>query len=279
MAGPELTENELTENRESRLDAADDLTAVALLAEPIRQRLYLYLRERDEPVGREEAARHVGVKARIAAFHLDKMAEAGLLEVEWRRLSGRTGPGAGRTAKVYSVSSRSFSVQIPQTRYALAASMMASALSAGGSSADGSSADGSSADGAESLQEVATRVGGSLGGEIRQQTQTNGARQEAVWRKLEQLGYQPQMEKSGEWTLRNCIFSELSTSHRELVCGMNAAFVAGIVGGAHLLSLQVDKRRALWPACCVRLTSQQADPVRSSPAHGRGVKQVGEQAH
>ena len=128
------------------MDAADDLTAVALLAEPIRRRLYLYLRERREPVGREEAARHVGVKARLAAFHLDRMAEAGLLEVEYRRLSGRVGPGAGRTAKVYSVSSRSFSVLIPQTRYALAASMMASALSAGGSGADG----------AESLQDVAT---------------------------------------------------------------------------------------------------------------------------
>jgi predicted ArsR family transcriptional regulator len=228
------------------MDAADDLTAVALLAEPIRQRLYLYLRDRGEPVGREEAARHVGVKARLAAFHLDKMAEAGLLEIEYRRLSGRVGPGAGRTAKVYSVSSRSFSVLLPQTRYALAASMMASALSAGGSGADG----------AESLQDVATAVGGSLGDEIRQQEQTNSTRQEAVWRKLEQLGYEPQVEKSGEWTLRNCPFSELSTSHRELVCGMNTAFVAGIVGGARLGSLQVERRRAAWPACCVRLVSQ-----------------------
>src|SRR6516225_4677222 len=233
------------------MDAAD-VMAVALLAEPTRQRLYLYLRERREPVGREEAARQTGVKPRLVAFHLDRMAEAGLLDVEYRRLSGRVGPGAGRPAKVYSVSSRSFSVQIPQTRYALAASMMASALSAGGSSADG----------AESLEDVATTVGRSLGGEIRQQTQTNSARQEAVWRKLKQLGYEPEVEKAGEWTLRNCIFSELSTSHRELVCGMNAAFVAGIVDGAHLPSRQVERRRAAWPACCIRLTSQQTDARR-----------------
>ena len=228
------------------MDAAHDLTAVAPLAEPIRQQLYLYLRERDEPVGREEAARHVGVKARLAAFHLDKMAEAGLLDVEYRRLSGRAGPGAGRTAKVYSVSSRSFSVQIPQTRYALAASMMASALSGGGSRPDG----------VESLQDVATTVGGSLGDEIRQETQTNKARQEAVRRKLKQLGYEPRVEESGEWTLRNCIFSELSASHRELVCGMNAAFVTGIVNGAHLLSLKVERRMAAWPACCIQLVSK-----------------------
>jgi predicted ArsR family transcriptional regulator len=226
------------------MDAAD-LMAVALLAEPTRQQLYLFVRERGEPVGREEAARHAGIKPRLAAFHLDKMAEAGLLEAEYRRLSGRVGPGAGRPAKVYSLSSRSFSVEIPQTRYGLAASMMASALSAGGPGADG----------AESLKEVATTVGESLGDEIRQQARTKGARQEAVRRKLKQLGYEPHVQPTGEWTLRNCIFSELAASHRELVCGMNAAFVTGLIGGARLASLQVERRLAR-PTCCVWLTSR-----------------------
>ena len=225
------------------MDAAD-LTAVALLAEPTRQRLYLYLRERNEPVGREEAARHAGIKPRLAAFHLDRMADAGLLEVGYRRLSGRVGPGAGRPAKVYSVSPRSFSVDIPQTRYALAASMMATALSAG-----------AGADGAESLQDVATDVGKSLGDEIRQQARTKGARLEAVQRKLGQLGYEPRVQESGEWTMRNCIFSELSASHRELVCPMNAALVTGLLDGARVPSLHVERRKAP-PGCCVRLASQ-----------------------
>jgi predicted ArsR family transcriptional regulator len=226
------------------MDAADDLVAVALLAEPVRQRLHEYLRERGEPVGREEAARHAGITARLAAFHLDRMAGAGLLDVEYRRLSGRVGPGAGRPAKLYSISSRALSVVIPQTRYALAASMMATALSGGQSGTDG----------AGSLQEVASTVGESLGSEIRQQSRTRGARQEAVQRKLRQLGYEPLVQESGEWTLRNCIFSELSASHRELVCGMNAAFVAGLVSASRLRSLRVERRVAL-PACCVRLTS------------------------
>lgn len=227
------------------MDAADDLVAVALLAEPVRQRLYLYLRERREPVGREEAARHAGIAVRLAAFHLDKMADAGLLEVEYRRLSGRTGPGAGRPAKLYSVSSRSFSVVIPQTRYALAASMMATALSAGSSGTDG----------ADSLQDVATSVGERLGDDIRREARTKSGRREAVQRKLKQLGYEPQVQESGELTLRNCIFSELSMSHRELVCPMNAAFVAGLLGGAHLRSLHVERRMA-EPTCCVRLTGR-----------------------
>jgi predicted ArsR family transcriptional regulator len=226
------------------MDAAD-LMAVALLAEPTRQQLYLYLRERQEPVGREEAARHTGVKPRLAAFHLDRMAEAGLLDVEFRRLSGRVGPGAGRPAKVYSLSSRSFSVEIPQTRYALAASMMATALSAGGPRADG----------AGSLQDVATIVGESLGDEIRRQARTKGARQEAVRGKLKQLGYEPQVRESGEWTMRNCIFSELSMSHRELVCPMSAALVTGLLDGAHLSSLRVERRPAR-PGCCVQVTGK-----------------------
>ena len=226
------------------MDAAD-LMAVALLAEPTRQRLYLYLRERQEPVGREEAARHTGVKPRLAAFHLDRMAEAGLLDVEYRRLSGRAGPGAGRPAKVYSVSSQSFSVEVPQTRYALAASMMATALSAGGPRDNGT----------KSLQDVATAVGESLGDEIRRQARTKRARQEAVRGKLTQLGYEPQVQESGEWAMRNCIFAELSSSHRELVCPMNAAFVTGLVDGAHVKSLRVEQRTAP-PGCCVRLASK-----------------------
>jgi predicted ArsR family transcriptional regulator len=226
------------------MDAAD-LMAVALLAEPTRQRLYLYLRERREPVGREEAARHTGVKPRLAAFHLDRMAEAGLLDVEYRRLSGRVGPGAGRPAKVYSVSSRSFSVEVPQTRYALAASMMATALSTGGPRTDG----------AKSLREAATAVGEGLGDEIRREARTKRARQEAVQGKLKQLGYEPRVQESGEWTMRNCIFSELSVSHRELVCPMNAALVTGMLNGAHLASLHVESRMAP-PGCCVQVSSR-----------------------
>jgi len=226
------------------MDAAD-LMAVALLAEPTRQQLYLYIRERQEPVGRKEAARDTGIKPRLAAFHLDRMAEAGLLDVEYRRLSGRVGPGAGRPAKVYSLSWRSFSVEIPQTRYALAASMMATALSAGGQRADGT----------ESLQDVATSVGQNLGEEIRRQARTKPSRLEAVKTKLKQLGYEPQVQDSGDWTMRNCIFAELSKSHRDLVCPMNAAFMTGLVGGAHLPSIHVERRTAR-PGCCVQLTSR-----------------------
>jgi predicted ArsR family transcriptional regulator len=224
------------------VNSADDLVAVALLAEPIRQRLYGFVRDRDEPVGREDAARHAEISVKLAAFHLDRMADAGLLEVAYRRLTGRTGPGAGRPAKVYSVPSRSFSIVIPQTRYALAASMMATALSG----------EHASVDGAASLAEVATTVGDRLGTEIRAQARTKHGRRDAVQRKLEQLGFEPQEQDSGELVLRNCVFRELSDSHRELVCGMNAALVDGMLAGAELRSLRVEGGPP-EPTCCVRI--------------------------
>jgi predicted ArsR family transcriptional regulator len=229
------------------MNSADDLVAVAVLAEPVRRRLYLYLRERGEPVGREDAARHANISVKLAAFHLDRMAAAGLLDVDYRRLSGRVGPGAGRPAKVYSVSPRTFSVVIPQTRYSLAASMMATALSG----------EYAGVDRTESLDRVATDVGDRMGAEIRAQSRSKTARREAVFRQLQELGFEPQTQASGEIVLRNCIFADLSaSSHRELVCGMNAALVRGMLSGAHLKTNRVEKRSEPAPTCCVCITGR-----------------------
>jgi predicted ArsR family transcriptional regulator len=230
------------------MNSAEDLAAVALLAEPVRQRLYRYVRDQREPVGREDAARNAGISTKLAAFHLDRMAEAGLLDVDYRRLTGRAGPGAGRPAKVYSVAPRSFAVALPQTRYTLAASMMATALS--GDTSGG---------GAGALEEVAGTVGDMLGTEVKAQARTRGGRREAALRQLEQLGFEPR-EQGGELVLRNCVFRELSESHRELVCGMNAALVRGLLAGAQLRSLRVEPRpeedRIAQSSCCVRITGR-----------------------
>ena len=231
------------------MNSVDDLTAVALLAEPVRQRLYRYLRDRREPVSREEAARSAGISVKLAAFHLDRMVEAGLLDVEYRRLTGRVGPGAGRPAKVYSVSERAFEIALPQTRYALAASMMATALS--GDTSQG---------GAATLEEVAGEVGEMLGDETRKLARTRHGRRDAALRQLEQLGFEPQPRGSSDLVLRNCIFGELSESHRQLVCGMNAALVRGLLAGADLGPMRVEARpaeeRIAESSCCVRIVGR-----------------------
>jgi predicted ArsR family transcriptional regulator len=78
--------------------ALDD---VAVLADPVRRSLYSHVAAQPEPVGRDAAAATAGISRSLAAFHLDRLVEAGLLAVTYRRLSGRTGPGAGRPAKLY----------------------------------------------------------------------------------------------------------------------------------------------------------------------------------
>src|SRR4051794_4572067 len=102
-----------------------DLEAIALLDEPVRRRLYEWVVAQARAVGREEAARSVGVSRPLAAFHLDRLAEAGMLEASYLRLTGRTGPGAGRPARVYRRAARDIAISFPPRHYELAADMFA----------------------------------------------------------------------------------------------------------------------------------------------------------
>src|SRR5213078_316592 len=98
--------------------------AIALLDEPRRRALYEYVTSRPEPVGRDEAATALGIGRELAAFHLDRLAAAGLLDVEYRRLGERRGPGAGRPAKLYRRSARELSVSLPARDYERLAQML-----------------------------------------------------------------------------------------------------------------------------------------------------------
>jgi predicted ArsR family transcriptional regulator len=228
------------------VNSVDELAAVALLAEPVRLELYRYVRGQHEPVGREEAARAVGISVKLAAFHLDRLVDAEMLDIGYRRLSGRTGPGAGRPAKVYTVSRHRFAVSLPQTGYSLAASIMASALS---DAHDGSG-------GAEALRQAARSTGQRLGVEARKGGRTKGARRRALFRSLEQLGYEPQQD-GPEVSLRNCIFADLVQDNRELICAMNGALLQGLMEGGGLTDLRVEGR-PLEPGCCACIIARMA---------------------
>jgi len=78
----------------------DDLESLSSLADPVRRRLYEAVVRSAKPVGRDEAAAAAGVGRSLAAYHLDRLAEEGLLEVSYGRPEGRGGPGAGRPAKL-----------------------------------------------------------------------------------------------------------------------------------------------------------------------------------
>ena len=104
------------------------IAGIAALGEPVRRALYFYVVDRGGAVSRDQAARGTGVSRALAAFHLDKLVAAGLLATEFRRLTGRSGPGAGRPAKLYRRSEEQLAVSLPPRSYALAAELFAEAL-------------------------------------------------------------------------------------------------------------------------------------------------------
>jgi predicted ArsR family transcriptional regulator len=110
----------------------DDVESIGALAEPVRRALYEWVVGQAAPVSRDQAAAGAGVPRHTAKFHLDKLVADGLLETEFRRLTGRRGPGAGRPAKLYRRSPREVAVTLPPRRYELAARIMAAALDRGG---------------------------------------------------------------------------------------------------------------------------------------------------
>ena len=218
--------------------AHDHVEAIALLSEPARRALYGYVAAQDREVGRDEAAKAVGVSRALAAFHLDKLAEAGLLEFSYRRLSGRRGPGAGRPAKVYRRSSAKLDVSIPPRRYELLARVLARTLEHVGEP------------GAAALHEEARRLGTELGAGDR--TRGDGERgPEAVEAVLADNGFEPAREDDGRIVLRNCPFDSVARASTDLVCGANVEFMQGILDGSGARGLRVSLEPEEGRCCAV----------------------------
>lgn len=222
----------------------DDIAKIAILDEPARRALYLYVSRQPEPVGRENAAEATQTTRENAAFHLDKLVEAGLLEASYRRLGGKTGPGAGRPAKLYRRSQQQVQVALPARRYELAAELLAEAL-------EGRPGE----DPRVRLGSAARRFGSSLGAAARARVRA-GAGRAALMRKaidvLEEHGFEPIRERGGTVRLRNCPFDALARDHRELVCGMNLAFMEGVLSGLETsgIAARLDPQVG---RCCVAL--------------------------
>lgn len=219
----------------------DDLRVVSLLDEPVRRRLYDWVVAQPRPVGREQAARALGITRALATFHLDKLAQAGLLETGYQRLSGKTGPGAGRPARVYSRARREFSVTVPERQYERAAELFAAALEKMGGAP---------------VPDPLRAVAGRLGEELGKRTRPQAGRKRLI-AALEAAGYQPQGDDDGVIRLRNCPFHALVQEHRPLVCGTNLALSEGItrgVGAAGVLPV-LDAQPGY---CCVAFVPREA---------------------
>ncbi len=217
----------------------DQLAAFASLAEALRRRLYLHVAFENTPVSRDVAAEALGIPRSVAAFHLDKLAEVGLLDVEYRRPPGRSGPGAGRPAKLYRRADREVAFSIPERHYDVAASLLAQALL---------DACEQSVPAADALRAVACDYGRAIGAELNRLDHWS-PRLEYLVEVLASHGYEPRVE-NGVVILNNCPFRILAEDHRELVCGMNYEVIVGLLEAVDMpeASAQLDPAPG---RCCV----------------------------
>jgi predicted ArsR family transcriptional regulator len=222
----------------------DDIGAIAALADPVRRAAYQVVAGAAGPAGRDEVAAALGVGRNLAGFHLDKLVHAGLLEASYARRSGRSGPGAGRPAKLYQRSAAERTVSVPPRSYRTAAGLLAAAVERAGAD--------------QTLYAVAREHGRQL-----------AAAGDELFATLEKLGYEPEHRASSASPasqhglasqtgtaatvrLRNCPFHQLSDEFPPLVCGMSLALLEGLVERlAPGCEVRLDRGQA---GCCVLLS-------------------------
>ncbi|WP_055604180.1 helix-turn-helix transcriptional regulator [Streptomyces aureus] len=222
------------------MEDTQDIDAIAMLQDPVRRRLYEYVVAQGREVGRNEAAEAVQVARTLAAHHLDKLTAAGLLESGSRRLTGRSGPGAGRPAKVYTRARAELSVSLPARDYRTAAELLAEAAEQAG------------------LDSGLCAAARRRGEELRGPAAPCGGLDEAM-KTLAARGYEPHLEAAehAEDTegasgttlrMRNCPFHAVAERFPPLVCGMNLALLEGLLGTDGAVRARMDARPGM---CCV----------------------------
>lgn len=211
----------------------DPISAVGALADPARRRVYRVVTASRDAVGRDHVAEALDLPRSTAAFHLDRLVEAGLLTTESRRLTGRTGPGAGRPAKLYRRADEEVSLSLPSRLYELGGRVMAEAI--GRAVTDDVPVR-------EALHEAAERAGRGL-------AEASGDLTTA----LAEAGFEPHDDGAGV-TLGTCPFHRLARENAAVVCDLNHALVCGMAR-----STGTDPARVLLDpgagSCCIRVVA------------------------
>jgi len=229
-----------------------DLASLSSLDDPVRRRLYEVVSARSEPVGRDEAAAAAGIGRALAAYHLDRLVEAGLLTATYQRPGGRTGPGAGRPAKLYARSDREFAVSVPPREYELAARLLVRAVESDPSGRSRAA-----------LRAAAHQLGTELGRQVvsqqspeRQGNNAGDPEQRDLETVLAAYGYEPEHCTDDVTRLRNCPFHQLAQQHKDTVCGMNLALIDGVAAGLKASTLHpvLDPQPGY---CCVTIGTDQ----------------------
>lgn len=230
----------------SETGLADDFSikAVAVLGDDLRRGMYAYVRTARRPVTRDEAAAAMGVSRKLAAFHLDKLVDAGLLRGGFATAEGTR--KVGRRPKVYQPTDIDIRVAIPARRPEVLAGILVDAVL---------TADEEETARAAALR-VATARGTELGAAERERIRPGRLGPERTLTVAERLltryGFEPSRAAPTRMRLRNCPFQPIAGRSPELVCGLNHAFLQGILDGLHAPSVEAGVSPAAGE-CCVEL--------------------------
>jgi predicted ArsR family transcriptional regulator len=218
------------------------VAAVAALDDDVRRRLYEFVRAAGVPVTREAAAEAVGISRKLAAFHLDKLADLGLLRSGFPDAPRRV----GRAPRVYEPGAREVAVRVPERTPEVLAEILVDAVleerpdePAAAAAVRVARARGARA----GEQERAATRGGRIGAERALSLCADV---------LGRQGYEPYRGPGGV-RLRNCPFHQMAAKAPEFVCGLNRAYVEGMVTGLGAEG-RVDAVLAPAPGeCCVEV--------------------------
>ncbi|GGW13597.1 ArsR family transcriptional regulator [Streptomyces capoamus] len=235
----------------AQANAADSaIDSVSVLSEDSRRRMFAFIRRAGRAVTRDEAAASVGISRKLAAFHLDKLVDAGLLRARYETPGGIR--KVGRQPKVYEPTDAQITVSIPDRRHELLADLLLDAVLT----------EGTDENAAQAAVRTAEQRGRQLGEAARKQTRPGRLGPERGLTTCESLldeyGYEPVRETPTQLRLRNCPFHPLAAKAPELVCGMNHAFLSGYLHGLEVNGVQA----VLAPEpgeCCVRLGPSDPD--------------------
>ncbi len=215
------------------------IRAVAALDDDLRRGMYAFIRAARRPVTRDEAAAAVGISRKLAAFHLDKLVDAGVLQADYRQVSGLR--KVGRAPQVYRPTDADISVSIPPRKHDLLAEVLL---------------DAATSDEPDAIRKAAYDRGHRAGADERLRTRPGRLGTERALTLLaatmRQHGFEPARESSTSVRLHTCPFHPMAARSPELVCGINHAFLTGLLDGldAPTLTAELAPRSG---ECCVEL--------------------------
>ncbi len=209
--------------------------------------MYWFIRRAGRPVTRDEAAEHVGISRKLAAFHLDKLVDTGLLRAHYEYVGAIR--RVGRAPKVYEPADIEVRVSIPERRHEILAEILMQAVL---TEATGESAR-------DATLRVAGDRGAATGREIRARLRPGrlGAERAITLlaATLGEQGFEPARTAPACLRLRNCPFHPLAARAPDLVCSLNHAYLTGLLRGLEADAVHADLAPAAGE-CCVEIHAE-----------------------